>query len=450
MNQKFLPAFIVIVALAMPVLMPTGAEAIPAFSKKYEAPCSMCHASWPRLNDVGVKFKLNGYQMPDTEDGGERAKLSPASNLFLDIGSANPPISLRLEGGLILMQPGQGPDTSQQDKFFCCVEGNAVTVDAGGSLAPNIGFWLSLPWGKESVEQGYLRFVNWFSPGLLGMDIGAMKVVDYDVVGAGREWFGSPLLAFYGNPYNNNSKEIGLTATHHDTGVRFYGRPSYDVFTYELGIYTGSHITSSGEDDSDLAYTIMGRVDKGKISASLRYWGNSSGMIDQQVTDSSGNSLIFPADPNNADEKTQEFILSARYTHPYFVVDLTLDRTSLTLGERSITTDESSHTFNQETINRTAFSLGAIWYVNSWFETGLAYGFSRYNDYKQTIDDEIFEIGSKDVGLIQLRTAFRPTMNMTIGLEFQMDTSSSNARKRADGTSFDAQNKLVLQWDLAL
>lgn len=446
MYQKFLPVFIVISAL----LMPGAAQAIPAFSKKYEAPCSLCHASWPRLNDVGVKFKLNGYQMPGTEDGGERGKLSPASNLFLDIGSANPPVSIRLEGGLILMQPGEGPEKSQESKFFCCVEGNAVTVEAGGTVAPNIGFWLSLPWGEESVEQGYLRFVNWFSPGLVSMDIGVMKVVDYDVVGTGREWFGSPLVAFHGHPYNNNSKEIGLTAVHHDTGVRFYGRPKYDVFTYELGIYTGSQITSSEEDDSDLAFTIMGRVDKGKISASLRYWVNSSGKIDQRVTDSSGASLLFPADPNNTDEKTEEFILSARYSHPYFVVDFTMDRTSFSLDDRSVTVDETIHTLSQETINRTAFSLGVIWYVNSWFETGLAYGLSQYNDFTQRVDNKIFNLGSQDVGLIQLRAVVRPTMNMTIGLEFQMDTSNAAARKRADGAAFDSQNKLVLQWDLAL
>jgi len=446
MYKKYLPAFIVMAAL----LMPSIAQAIPAFSKKYEAPCSLCHASWPRLNDVGVKFKLNGYQMPDSEDGGESGKVSPADNLFLDIGSANPPVSLRLEGGLILIQPGEGPDKSQEDKFFCCVEGNAVTLDAGGTMAPNISYWLSLPWGKEGVQQGYLRFVNLFKPGLLGVDIGSMKVVDYDAVPAGREWFGSPLIAFYGSPYNNNSKEIGLTAAHYDTGLRLYGRPKYGPFTYEVGVYTGAQITSSQNDDSDLAFTAMGRVDKGKISVSLRYWGNSSGKIDQKATSSSGAALLFPANSKSADEKTQEFILSARYAHPYFAVDFTLDRTSFSVGDRQVTTDGVTHSFSQEGISRMAFSLGAIWYVNSWFETGLAYGFSQYEGYTQTIDDEIFKMGNKDVGLLQLRTQIRPTMNMTFGLEIQMDTSSASARKRPDGSGFSSQNKIVLQWDLAI
>jgi len=446
MYKKYLPIIIVMAAL----LAPSVAQAIPAFSKKYEAPCALCHTSWPRLNDVGVKFKLNGYQMPDTEDGGKTGKVSVADNLFLDIGAANPPVSLRLEGGLVMMQPGEGPADSQEDKFFCCVEGNEVTLDAGGSLAPNISFWLGLPWGKKGVEQGYLRFVNWFKPGLVGMDIGTMKVVDYDAVPAGREWFGSPLIAFYGSPYNNNSREIGLTAPHYDTGVRFYGRPKYGLFTYELGVYTGAQITSKQEDDSGLAFTAMGRVDKGKISVSLRYWGNTSGMIDQQATNSSGASFLFPANSSSADEKTQEFILSVRYAHPYFAIDFTLDRTSFTVGDRSVTLDGLTHSFSQDGINRMAASLGAIWYVNSWFETGLAYGFSQFEGYTQTIDDETFQMGNNDVGLIQLRAQIRPTMNMTFGLEFQMDTSSASARKRADGSSFSSQNKLVLQWDLAI
>ena len=103
--------FSIAIATAMILAVPVSADAIPAFSKKYEAPCSMCHNSWPRLNDMGVKFKINGYQLPDSEDGGKRAKISPSEDLFLDIGSANPPVSVRLEGGLGLLQPSSGPDT---------------------------------------------------------------------------------------------------------------------------------------------------------------------------------------------------------------------------------------------------------------------------------------------------------------------------------------------------
>lgn len=50
------------------------AEAVPAFARKYEANCALCHSNMPRLSPFGQKFKENGYQMPGSSDGGTQAK----------------------------------------------------------------------------------------------------------------------------------------------------------------------------------------------------------------------------------------------------------------------------------------------------------------------------------------------------------------------------------------
>jgi len=438
----------VFIAVMLGLFVSGDAWAIPAFSKKYQAPCSLCHKPWPQLNDTGHKFKVNGYQLPDSEDGGETAKLSPGEGLFLDVAPANPPISFRLQGGLTLIQPAQGPTSAQENKFFCCVEGNAASVQVGGTAAPNIAYWLDLAWGKEDVEEGYLRFVNWFGPGLINVDVGAMRVVDYDVISTGREWFGAPRVALSGSPYNDNGGPVGLGAAGHDTGFRIYGRPSYGPFTYEAGVYTGSRITGSGEDDHDLAYTFMGRADIDKLAVSLRYWANKSGKLDQTVTTAAGETLVFPADRAKTDENTQEFILAARYLHPYFGVYAAYDRTSFSLDDRAI--DGGARTLHQETINRSAFSLEAVWFVNAWFETGLAYGLTRHDEYGQTVDGAAARRGGNDASLLQWRVNVRPAQNLSIGLEAQLDLSPAASRARSDGTEFDAQNKLVLQWDLSL
>lgn len=443
----FIRNIAVLIAAAVVILSAGEAAAVPAFSKKYQAPCTMCHDSWPRLNGVGMEFKLNGFQAPGSQDGGKAAKYSPTENLFLDIGSSNPPIAFRLEGGIILKQSSSGPEGPLEDKFFCCVEGNAATLSVGGSVARNMAAWLVLPWGKESVEQGYLRYVNMFGPGMFSVDLGSMKVVDYDAVPAGREWFGAPLVALHGHPYIREAAEAGLTAPHNDTGVRVYGRPSYGNLTYEAGMYTGSQVTGFGEDDAGMAYTFMGRMDLNKLAVSLRYWGNKSGMTTQTVTGPSGE-VAFPADPSDADENTQEFILSARYTHPYFALDLTLDKSSFSIGDRA--TADGAHTFSQDTINRLAYSVGAIWLVNSWFETGLAYGWSAYDSYTRTVDGQVYELGGIGVSMLQLRFAARPVMNMRLALELQVDMSEAEARKLSDGTDFNAQNKILVQWDMSL
>lgn len=62
-------------ALVVTFLIQIGdANAIPAFARKYQANCALCHTNEPRLTVFGQQFKENGYQMPGSTDGGETAK----------------------------------------------------------------------------------------------------------------------------------------------------------------------------------------------------------------------------------------------------------------------------------------------------------------------------------------------------------------------------------------
>ena len=45
-----------------------SASALPAFARKYGLRCSACHESWPALNNFGLKFKDNGYQLMNDRD----------------------------------------------------------------------------------------------------------------------------------------------------------------------------------------------------------------------------------------------------------------------------------------------------------------------------------------------------------------------------------------------
>lgn len=42
--------------------------AIPAFARKYGLPCSACHEAWPKLNNFGMTFRDNGYQLGNGHD----------------------------------------------------------------------------------------------------------------------------------------------------------------------------------------------------------------------------------------------------------------------------------------------------------------------------------------------------------------------------------------------
>jgi len=41
---------------------------IPAFARKYGLPCSACHIGWPILNNFGLAFRDNGYQLGNDRD----------------------------------------------------------------------------------------------------------------------------------------------------------------------------------------------------------------------------------------------------------------------------------------------------------------------------------------------------------------------------------------------
>jgi hypothetical protein len=58
-------------ALIVVFLMLTGnqrANALPAFARKYGLRCSACHETWPILNNFGLKFRDNGYQLMNDHD----------------------------------------------------------------------------------------------------------------------------------------------------------------------------------------------------------------------------------------------------------------------------------------------------------------------------------------------------------------------------------------------
>ena len=62
----FAPALLVSLLVIM-LLMPEGADAIPAFARKHGFNCNMCHTAYPKLNDFGQRVRANGYQIPGQE-----------------------------------------------------------------------------------------------------------------------------------------------------------------------------------------------------------------------------------------------------------------------------------------------------------------------------------------------------------------------------------------------
>src|ERR1019366_5298595 len=52
---------VVVVAVVIP-----DAKAVPVFARKYNTTCFTCHTTPPLLNDFGLRFQANGYELPGT------------------------------------------------------------------------------------------------------------------------------------------------------------------------------------------------------------------------------------------------------------------------------------------------------------------------------------------------------------------------------------------------
>ena len=119
------------------------AQAIPAFSRKYDVNCTACHTAPPQLNTFGERFLENGYQLPGTEDGGITGKKNFGDLSLDDVANYT---GVRLRGN-VLKHYGfkqQNPAVAEpgvvQNKSELGFP-EVFSLFTAGTLAKNIGFF---------------------------------------------------------------------------------------------------------------------------------------------------------------------------------------------------------------------------------------------------------------------------------------------------------------------
>jgi hypothetical protein len=106
-----------------------SAQAIPYFARKYGFNCTMCHANFPRLNDFGVRYRENGYQLPGLENR-ERTVLQTSA-----------PFAARTTAGYDYDRFGNTPDAENLNQFRV----TSFDVLSAGLLGRSIGYLLVWP-----------------------------------------------------------------------------------------------------------------------------------------------------------------------------------------------------------------------------------------------------------------------------------------------------------------
>jgi len=164
--------------------------AIPAFARKYGLPCSACHIGWPLLNNFGIQFKDNGYQLGNDKD-------SPIyqNNAYFPITfRVTPQFHVENTNKVLIDQTGteQGVTTHGFDL-------SGLDIWTAGTLSKNISFQV-LPSMEEGdgfhFESAWVRFDNLLHSPWLNVKVGKFELDNLlsekrflTLSGVGGAWF---------------------------------------------------------------------------------------------------------------------------------------------------------------------------------------------------------------------------------------------------------------------
>ena len=152
-------------------------SAIPAFARKYGMRCSACHEAWPKLNEFGLVFRDNGYQMMNERD----APIYQNPSYF--------PISFRItpqwhreNTNLMQVDSVNGNPNSPAAEAKVITSGfdlSGLDLWTAGTLYDNISF-LVLPssdaTGAFHFESAWIRFDNLFKSRWLNFKFGKFEL----------------------------------------------------------------------------------------------------------------------------------------------------------------------------------------------------------------------------------------------------------------------------------
>lgn len=217
-------------------------QAIPVFSRKYGFNCTMCHSNFPRLNDFGVRYRQNGYQLPGKESEEGTVMDDP------------PPIAFRTSVGYNSDQFENTAGAADVNQF----QVNGLDILSGELLARNIGYFLLYPPEiNESrgvapqagtVEMANVIFSNIGST-WLNTRVGRFEPA-YTAFSVARQLPVSPYEIY------DFSFPGGTTFANTQTGIELTGHSWRNGFKYAAGLVDGSE--SNTTDDAPADFYIRG------------------------------------------------------------------------------------------------------------------------------------------------------------------------------------------------
>lgn len=133
-----------------PLVIPTTASAIPAFSRQHKTECSTCHTIYPELNEFGDAFLKNGYVYPSgahqaAKPGAEKKGKERTEGLWLSGIPEEIPISFTATLDAAYNQDAE--DTLD-------LSSRSLRLHAGGSFRNAAGFFATYNLYAQGAQSG--------------------------------------------------------------------------------------------------------------------------------------------------------------------------------------------------------------------------------------------------------------------------------------------------------
>jgi hypothetical protein len=144
--------------------------AIPAFARKYGLPCSACHIGWPILNNFGLAFKDNGYQLGNDKDS--PIYQNPA--YFPITFRVTPQWHLENTNKVLVDQTG-----TEQSITTHGFDLSGLDIWTAGTLYKNISFQVLPSMGEGDTfhfESAWVRFDNLLNSPWLNVKVGKFEL----------------------------------------------------------------------------------------------------------------------------------------------------------------------------------------------------------------------------------------------------------------------------------
>ncbi len=127
-------------------------SAIPAYARKYDMSCNVCHSPMPKLKPYGLDFAADGYQLKDKESPRFTRETGDQDLLLM----RELPLALRIDG-YSRYQPQNEPKADIQWPFI-------VKILSSGQIAKDISYFFYFLFDERGevagVEDAFLYFNN--------------------------------------------------------------------------------------------------------------------------------------------------------------------------------------------------------------------------------------------------------------------------------------------------